>query len=122
MLCSVVALVAAFTAPMTSRATAVRASPVTMQMTDFSWRQTFNGKPPGEFAPAPWTSGTGVVVPTGAAPSGEMSVPQACIFMSANPDITPEAKAAFLAEKGVSAFVIAQADCTAAADNVQGHP
>merc|ERR1719487_625924 len=94
-----------------------------MQMTDFKWRQTFNGKPPGEFAAAAWSTGTGVVVPTGgAAASGEMSVPQACIFMAANPTVTPEAKAAFLLEKGVSPFVIAQSDCTSPADNVQGHP
>lgn len=55
-----------------------------------------------------------------ATPSG-MSVAQACAFM-ASADGTPEEKLAFLTAKGVSAFVIAQAECTAPADNVQGHP
>ena len=51
-----------------------------------------------------------------------MSVAQACSFMAANPDTTFADKKAFLEEKGVSAFVIAEAECTAPADNVQGHP
>jgi hypothetical protein len=41
---------------------------VSMQMTDFSWRSTYNGKLPGDI---------GKVVSTAAAPAGEMSVPQA---------------------------------------------
>merc|ERR1740139_1067021 len=47
------------------------------------------------------------------AASGEMSVPDACKFM-ADPTLegmSVEEKSAFLASKGVNAFVIAQATC-----------
>ena len=102
-----------FSAPVASRATSVRAAPATMQMTDFSWRSTFNGKPPGEFSDGPWTpSAVGKVVPT-AAPTGEMTVAEACTFMAATPEATFAEKKAFLESKGVSAFVIAEAACAA---------
>ena len=55
---------------------------------------------------------------------GAMSVPNACKFM-ADPTLDGmpvEQKAAYLASKGVDAFVIAQATCVAPEDNVQGHP
>ena len=54
---------------------------------------------------------------------GQMSVPNACKFM-ANPaldGVSVDVKAAYLASKGVNAFVIAQASCVAPEDNVQGH-
>ena len=54
----------------------------------------------------------------------DMTVPNACKFM-ADPTLdgmSVEQKAAFLASKGVDAFVIAQATCVAPEDNVQGHP
>merc|ERR1719329_218539 len=53
-----------------------------------------------------------------------MSVPQACTFM-ADPSLEGmplEEKSAFLASKGVYAFVIAQSTCVTNEDNVQGHP
>ena len=52
---------------------------------------------------------------------GAMSVPDACKFM-ADPTLdgmSVAQKAAFLASKGVNAFVIAQATCVAPEDNVQ---
>ena len=52
---------------------------------------------------------------------GAMSVPNACKFM-ADPTLdgmSVAQKAAFLASKGVNAFVIAQATCVAPEDNVQ---
>ena len=55
---------------------------------------------------------------------GQMSVPNACKFM-ADPTLegmSVEDKSAFLASKGVDAFVIAQATCVTNEDNVQGHP
>jgi len=70
---------------------------------------------------------TAVVADTPAAEPSEpdasatMSVPQACAFM-ASATATPEEKKAFLASKGVPEFVIAQAECAAPEDNVQGHP
>merc|ERR1719454_2620460 len=87
----------AFTAPVSRAA-------VSMQMTDFSWRSTYNGKLPGDI---------GKVVSTAAAPPGEMSVPQACVFMADCPSVPFEEKKAFLLSKGVSEFVIAEAACTA---------
>ena len=111
---ALVASASAFSAPVASRAVPARAS-ATMQMTDFSWRQTFNGKPPGDFAEAPWSMGK--VVPTGgaasAAASGEMTVAQACIFMAEAPEVSFADKKAYLLEKGVSEFVITEAACTA---------
>jgi len=56
------------------------------------------------------------------ASSDAMSVPQACSFMAANEAMPFADKKAFLLSKGVSEFVIAQAECAAPADNVQGHP
>jgi len=55
---------------------------------------------------------------------GQMSVPQACKFMAdATLEGMPlEEKSAFLASKGVDAFVIAQSTCVTNEDNVQGHP
>ena len=55
---------------------------------------------------------------------GQMSIAAACQFM-ANPaldGVSVDLKAAFLASKGVDAYVIAQASCVAPEDNVQGHP
>ena len=46
------------------------------------------------------------------APSS-MTVDQACKFMASNPEMPFEEKKAFLVSKGVSAFVIAEAACTA---------
>ena len=69
---------------------------------------------------------TAAVVPD--APAAEasdapatMSVQQACAFMLSATG-TPAEKKAFLASKGVPEFVIAQAECAAPEDNVQGHP
>ena len=42
-----------------------------------------------------------------------MTVPQACKFMEDNKGVSFAEKKAFLLEKGVSEFVIAQAACTA---------
>ena len=42
-----------------------------------------------------------------------LSVPAACKFMEANPSVSFEEKKAFLLEKGVPEFTIAQAACTA---------
>ena len=53
-----------------------------------------------------------------------VSVPDACKFM-ADPSLDSVSvadKKAFLEAKGVDAFVIAQAECVAPEDNVQGHP
>ena len=55
---------------------------------------------------------------------GSVGVPAACKFM-ADPTLegmSVEDKSAFLASKGVDAFVIAQATCVTNEDNVQGHP
>ena len=52
------------------------------------------------------------------------SVPAVCKFM-ADPSLDSVSvadKKAFLASKGVDEFVIAQAECVAPEDNVQGHP
>merc|ERR1719472_439815 len=53
-----------------------------------------------------------------------MSVPAACNFMAdpALNAVSVSDKKAFLASKGVDEFVIAQAECVAPEDNVQGHP
>ena len=50
-----------------------------------------------------------------AAPSGEMTVPQACVFMedASVAGVSFEEKKAFLMSKGVSEFVVAGAACTA---------
>ena len=63
-------------------------------------------------------------LPVAAAVDGAVSVPEACRFM-ADPTLegmSLEDKSAFLASKGVDAFVIAQATCVTNEDNVQGHP
>ena len=55
---------------------------------------------------------------------GSVGVPAACKFM-ADPTLegmSVEDKSAFLASKGVDAFVIAQATCVTNEDTVQGHP
>jgi len=59
-----------------------------------------------------------------AATKGAVGVPEACKFM-ADPTLegmSVEDKSAFLASKGVDAFIIAQATCVTNEDNVQGHP
>ena len=96
-----VATAAAFTAPISSRGAVSRVSSVSM---DGSWRRSYDGK--GGVAPAA----------ASAAPSGSMSVAQACVFLqSAGVASTPfAAKKAFLESKGVSTFVISQAACTTA--------
>ena len=55
---------------------------------------------------------------------GAVGVPEACKFMadSTLEGMSVEDKSAFLASKGVDAFVIAQATCVTNEDNVQGHP
>ena len=53
-----------------------------------------------------------------------LSIPDACKFM-ADPSLDSVSiadKKAFLASKGVDAFVIAQSECVAPEDNVQGRP
>merc|ERR1719331_1965773 len=50
-----------------------------------------------------------------------MTVAQACVFM-ADASASTADKKAYLAAKGVSPFVIAQAECVAPENNVQGHP
>ena len=53
-----------------------------------------------------------------------MSVSQACTFL-ADPSLSGVStadKKRFLTFKGVSAFAMAQAECVAPEDNVQGHP
>ena len=83
---------------------------------------------------------SGVVYPTAAAAAAEpkdevavddaeapiegLSVAQACMFLAANPSVDAAEKKAFLASKGVSEFVIAQAECTASGmeSTVHGHP
>lgn len=99
-----------FAAPMSRASVSVsRSSSISM---DTSWRRSYDGR-----------GGAAVAAPSASsAPSGTMSVPQACAFMAANPSTSYEAKKAFLSSKGVPAFVIAQAECAAPADNVQGHP
>ena len=66
---ALVASASAFSAPVS------RVGTPTMQMTDFSWRNTFNGKPPGEFVDA-FAGAKGVVVSTAAASPGDMTVGQ----------------------------------------------
>merc|ERR1719483_1300517 len=64
------------------------------------------------------------VVEKAAAVDEAVGVPAACKFM-ADPTLkgmSVEDKSAFLASKGVDAFVIAQATCVTNEDNVQGHP
>ena len=97
--------VVAFHAPMT-RVTNSRSSAISM---DNSWRRSYDGK-----------GGAGGA----AAASGSMSVGQACAFFAANPSIDASQKKAFLQSKGVSAFVIAQSECTATGmeKTVAGHP
>ena len=83
---------------------------------------------------------SGVVYPTAAATAAEpkdevavddaeapiegLSVAQACMFFAANPSVDAAEKKAFLASKGVSEFVITQAECTASGmeSTVHGHP
>ena len=63
-------------------------------------------------------------LPVAAFVEGQMGVAAACVFM-ADPTlegVPVEVKSAFLASKGVDAFVIAQATCVTNEDNVQGHP
>ena len=96
----VVAQAAAFGVPAASPGLSVgRAAPISMA--EASWRRSFNGR----------GGGGGAV----AAPSGVMTVPQACVFME-DPSVAsvPYAeKKAFLIEKGVPEFVIIEAACTA---------
>ena len=63
-------------------------------------------------------------LPAAAVVEGQMSVPDACLFMadSSLDGMSVADKSAYLASKGVTAFVIAQASCVAPEDNVQGHP
>lgn len=89
----------AFFAP-ASVASATRTAGVSM---DTSWRRSYNGKAGGAAVAAPAAAA--------AAPSGSMSIAQACKFMEIA-DGSVESKAAFLASKGVDAFTIAQAGCT----------
>ena len=98
-----VATASAFTAPVASRAALSRTSGATMQMTDFSWRRSYDGK--GGVA--------AVAAPAPAAASGELTVAQACKFMEENPSVSFEEKKAFLLSKGVSPFVIIESACTA---------
>ena len=96
-----VAQAGAFVAPASAVTASSRASQVSMA--DTSWRRAYNGKGGGAVAAAP----------AAAAPTGSMSVAQACKFMEDNAGVSFEEKKAFLAGKGVSSFVIAQAACTA---------
>ena len=72
--------------------------------------------------PGEETAGMGLVTPTGV--GAGMSVEQACAFFAANPSIDASEKVEFLKGKGVSDFVIAQAECTATGmeGTVAGHP
>ena len=72
---------------------------------DGSWRRSYDGK--GGVAPA--------AAAAPAAATGSMGVAEACTFMAdaSVAGVSFEAKKAFLAGKGVSAFVIAEAACTA---------
>ena len=94
-----VAQAGAFTAPV-ARVSASRVSQATMA--DTSWRRSYDGK--GGVAPAPAAA---------AAPTGSMSVGQACKFMEMEPSVSFAEKKAFLLGKGVSEFVITEAACTA---------
>lgn len=59
-----------------------------------------------------------------ASTASALSVPQAAQFFAANPGVDAATKKAFLVDKGVSDFVIAQAECTATGmeSTVHGHP
>ena len=98
----VVAQAAAFGVPAAAAGlTAGRASSVSMA--EASWRRSFNGRGGGGAVAAP------------SAPSGVMTVPQACVFMedSSVASVPYAEKKAFLLEKGVPEFVIIEAACTA---------
>ena len=62
-------------------------------------------------------------LPVAAYVEGQMGVAAACVFMAnlTLDGVSVDMKAAFLASKGVDAYVIAQASCVAPEDNVQGH-
>ena len=93
-----------------------RSGPVSML--DSSWRRSYDGR------------GTGVKPLGGAAEasvmtaSSTLTVDQACVFLAEESlaGMSTADKKAYLASKGVSPFVIAQAECVAPEDNVQGHP
>ena len=107
----VVAQAAAFGVPAAAAGlTAGRASSVSMA--EASWRRSFSGRAADCAAPG-GLSGAGSGGVSAAAPSGAMSVAQACTFMASNPGVSFAAKKEFLLEKGVTEFVIAEAACTA---------
>ena len=93
----------AFHAPV-SRVSTSRTSAISM---DNSWRRSYDGKGGA-------SSGS----------TGGLSVAQACAFFAANPSVDASEKVSFLKSKGVSAFVIAQAECTSTGmeKTVYGHP
>ena len=77
-------------------------------------------KEPVEAAAA---AATATAAATAASPT-TLSVAQACAFFADTSvaGVPTAEKKSFLAQKGASAFVIAQAECVAPEDNVQGHP
>jgi len=120
---ALVAQVAAFSAPVS--VVGGRTSAVTMQMTDFSWRQRHDGKPAGspitglrekEMSPAEAASAPADLT--------KMTTAQACVFMQspALNSVSIADKIAFLESQGVSTSAAVQASCVAPAfpDNVQG--
>ena len=107
---ALVAQVAAFSAPPTAVPTS--SSRAAVSMAEASWRRSFSGRAADCAAPG-GLSGAGSGGVSAAAPSGAMSVAQACTFMASNPGVSFAAKKEFLLEKGVTEFVIAEAACTA---------
>ena len=74
-------------------------------------------------AAAAAAAATATAAATAASPT-TLSVAQACAFFADTSvaGVPTAEKKSFLAQKGASAFVIAQAECVAPEDNVQGHP
>uniref|UniRef100_A0A7S2JNA7 Uncharacterized protein n=1 Tax=Haptolina brevifila TaxID=156173 RepID=A0A7S2JNA7_9EUKA len=104
-----IALAVAFTTPLSVRS----GSAVSATMMSDDWRRSYDGKGGGATL---WSVPGGSAAATASAPSGAMTIEQACTFMYANDDATIEEKAAYLKSKGVSDFIIAQSTCCSALD------
>jgi hypothetical protein len=100
----------AFTAPVSAVGASRTAG---VSMADTSWRRSFDGRGGAATAAAPAAA---------AAPSGSLTVGQACAFMqnSAIAGASVADVTAYLKSKGVDDFTIQEAYYTLPVDNVQG--
>ena len=105
MLYAIAAAAIAFTAPGLAPTAPARATPAVMAERKGAFWQRPDWIEMQEKAAAESAAATAL--------SNVLSVPAACKFMEANPSVSFEEKKAFLLEKGVPEFTIAQAACTA---------